>query len=150
MKSRVDDAVSLFMSGYNCAQSVFTAYSDIFEIEKEQALKLSCSMGGGVGRMREVCGAVSAMSMIAGLICGNTDPENQDAKEHNYEMVRQMADRFKEEHGTIICRELLGKIEAEESAAPELRTEEYYAVRPCARFVEVSARIIEETFPEYF
>ncbi len=80
MKSRVEDAVNLFMSGYNCCQSVFSAYSDLFGLDREMALKLSCSMGGGIGRMREVCGTVSGMAMIAGLVCGNTDPTNQDAK----------------------------------------------------------------------
>lgn len=150
MKSRVEDAVALFMEGYNCCQSVFTAYSDLFGMDREQALKLSCPLGGGVGRMREVCGAVSGMSMIAGLVCGNTDPDNQEAKTRNYEIVRQMAEKFKERHQTIICRELLGIQEAEASAAPEARTESYYASRPCARMVETAAQIVEETFPELF
>lgn len=148
MKSRVEDAVNLFMSGYNCCQSVFSAYSDLFGLDRETALKLSCSMGGGIGRMREVCGTVSGMAMIAGLVCGNTDPTNQDAKTKNYETVRKMADAFKKEHQTIICREILGLLEAEESASPEARTAEYYKKRPCARIVATAARIIEETFPE--
>ena len=103
MESRVEKAVGLFLSGYNCCQSVFAAYSDIFGMEQEMALKVSCSMGGGIGRMREVCGAVSGMAMVAGLACGNTDPNNQAAKTKNYETVRQMAARFEEEHETSNC-----------------------------------------------
>lgn len=150
MESRVSAARDMFLSGYNCAQSVFVTYSDLFGMDRETALRLSCSMGGGVGRLREVCGTVSGMALMAGLVCGNTDPDDQEAKTKNYETVRNMAERFKKEHQTIICRELLGLIEAEESAAPSLRTEEYYKSRPCVRFVETAARIIEETFPELF
>ncbi len=150
MESRVEKAVGLFLSGYNCCQSVFAAYSDIFGMEQEMALKVSCSMGGGIGRMREVCGAVSGMAMVAGLACGNTDPNNQAAKTKNYETVRQMAARFEEEHKTIICREILGLRAAEKSAAPSERSESYYKKRPCAGMVETAARIIEETFPEWF
>ena len=143
MKSRVEDAVNLFMSGYNCCQSVFSAYSDLFGLDREMALKLSCSMGGGIGRMREVCGTVSGMAMIAGLVCGNTDPTNQDAKTKNYETVRKMADAFKKEHQTIICRELLGLLEAEESASPKARTAEYYKKRPCPELIEIAADLME-------
>ena len=150
MESRVEKAVGLFLSGYNCCQSVFAAYSDIFGMEQEMALKVSCSMGGGIGRMREVCGAVSGMAMVAGLACGNTDPNNQAAKTKNYETVRQMAARFEEEHKTIICREILGLRAAEKSAAPSERSESYYKKRPCAGMVETAARIIEETFSEWF
>ena len=150
MESRVEKAVGLFLSGYNCCQSVFAAYSDIFGMEQEMALKVSCSMGGGIGRMREVCGAVSGMAMVAGLACRNTDPNNQAAKTKNYETVRQMAARFEEEHKTIICREILGLRAAEKSAAPSERSESYYKKRPCAGMVETAARIIEETFPEWF
>lgn len=148
MKSRVEDAVNLFMEGYNCCQSVVGAYSDLFGVDRELAMKLSCSLGGGMGRMREVCGSVSGMALIAGLACGNTDPKNQAAKTKNYEIVRQMAAAFKEEHQTIICREILGLRAAEKSAAPQERTKEYYQTRPCARMVATAARIIEETFPE--
>ena len=145
MKSRVQDAVATFESGYNCAQSVFVTYADLFGIDRETALKLSCPMGGGVGRMRELCGTVSSMSMIGGLKTGNTDPNNQDAKTANYELTRAMADRFKEENGSMICRELLGLLEREASAAPSERTPEYYASRPCSKLVASAARIIEDT-----
>ena len=139
------DAVAMFESGYNCAQSVFVTYADLFGMDRETALKISCPMGGGMGRMREMCGAISSMSMLGGLKTGNTDPENQEAKTANYELTRRMADRFKAENGSMICRELLGLSGREESAAPSLRTAEYYASRPCSRLVASAARIIEET-----
>lgn len=144
IKSRVDKAQENFMKGYNCAQSVFITYADLFGIDKETALKLSCPMGGGMGRMREVCGTVSSMSLLGGLLIGNTDPENQDAKTASYELTRRMADTFAEVNGTIICREILGILEREESAAPSERTAEYYASRPCARIVRSAAEILEK------
>ncbi len=145
MESRVEQAVANFESGYNCAQAIFMTYSDMFGIEKETALKLSCSFGGGMGRMREVCGAVSGMFMIAGLINGNTDPKNQEGKTENYETVRMLADEFKKINGTIICRQLLGLEKMPESASPELRTEEYYKKRPCSQKVREAAEILERT-----
>ncbi len=144
MISRVDDAVAMFEEGYNCAQAVFATYADLFGMDKETALKVSCSMGGGMGRMREVCGTVSGMSLLAGLKEGNIDPKDQEAKRANYELVRLMADKFKEENGSIVCRELLGLETREASAAPEERTKQYYQKRPCKELVEQAARIVEE------
>lgn len=144
MESRVEQAVSTFEEGYTCAQSVFATYADLFGMDREMALRLSSPMGGGIGRMREVCGVVSAMALLAGLKEGNTDPANEEGKEKIYLLTRQMAGKFKEEHGTIICRELLGIDGMEESARPSERTEEYYSTRPCSRLVATAARIIEE------
>lgn len=148
MKSRVEEAVQNFESGFNCAQSVFATYADLFGMDRETALKLSCPMGGGVGRMREICGTVSSMALLLGLKEGNTDPGDEDAKEKLYALVRKMSDRFQEENGTIICRELLGIREREESARPEARTAQYYASRPCARLVACASKIIEEMLLE--
>lgn len=145
MNSRVEDAVRTFEEGYNCAQSVFVTYADLFGMEREMALKLASPMGAGIGRMRQVCGTVSAMAMLAGLKQGNTDPDNDDAKEEIYELVRSMSDRFEQETGSIICRELLGIAGREESPRPDQRTEEYYRKRPCSRIIAVAAKIIEET-----
>lgn len=151
MKSRIAQAVSTFESGFNCCQSVFVTYADLFGMDRETALKLSCSMGGGIGRMREVCGTVSAMALLTGLKCGNTDPENEAAKTANYEMVRKLADAFQEKQNTIICRELIGIKEREESAAPSERTAQYYAKRPCSNLVACAAGIVEEMLlPELF
>ncbi len=144
MDSRVEQAVATFESGYTCAQSVFATYADLFGMDRETALKLASPMGGGIGRMREVCGVVSAMALLAGLKEGNTDPANEEGKEQIYLLTRQMAGKFKEKHGTIICRELLGIQEMEESAKPSLRTEEYYNTRPCSRLVATAAGIVEE------
>lgn len=145
MNSRVEDAVRTFEEGYNCAQSVFVTYADLFGMEREMALKLASPMGAGIGRMRQVCGTVSAMAMLAGLKQGNTDPDNDNAKEEIYELVRSMSDRFEQETGSIICRELLGIAGREESPRPDQRTEEYYRKRPCSRIIAVAAKIIEET-----
>ncbi|MGN1148334.1 MAG: C-GCAxxG-C-C family protein [Lachnospiraceae bacterium] len=144
MESRVADAVALFESGYNCAQSVFAAYADLFGMEKEEALKLASPMGAGIGRMREVCGTVSAMSLLLGLKEGNADASDEEAKRRVYEKTRQMADRFKEENGSIICRELLGIAGREQSAAPSERTKQYYMTRPCSRLVASAAQIVED------
>lgn len=142
--NRQEKAKEYFMKGYNCSQSVFAAFADIYGIEEETALKLSCSFGAGMGRMREVCGAVSGMFLAAGLECGNIDPKDQVRKKENYETVRMLADRFREKNQTIICRELLGIRKAEKEAAPSERTEEYYKTRPCVKMVMDAAGILEE------
>ena len=142
--SRTKQAVETFYEGYNCAQSVFATYADCFGMDREMAFKMSSAMGAGVGRMREVCGAVSSMAMLAGLKEGNANPEDEEAKERIYLRLRQMSERFRQENGSIICRELLGITEAEESAKPQPRTREYYESRPCPHLIECAARIIEE------
>lgn len=145
VESRAEYAVSLFKSGYNCAQSVFAAYADLLGMDMQTALKMSSAMGAGVGRMREVCGTVSAMALLAGLKEGNADPADEDAKRHIYELVRQMSGEFKTQHGSIICKELLGIDGMEESAQPSVRTPEFYASRPCIKFIACAAEIIEIT-----
>lgn len=145
-------AEALFMKGYNCCQSVFAAFAPRFGMEEQAALKLSCSLGGGIGRMREVCGAVSGMALLVSLCNGNTDPEDSDAKEENYRTVRMLADLFREKHGTIICRELLGLAEAEKQARPQERTAAYYSQRPCPHLVKDAAIIMEhylDYYPKY-
>lgn len=138
---RVMQAVACFESGYNCAQSVFMAYCDLFELDMETAKRMSVSFGGGIGRMREVCGTVSAMAMLAGFKYPVIDPADQEARKKNYETVQKMANRFKERQGSIICRDLL-KIQSEEqSPSPSPRTPEYYAKRPCSKLVAEAARI---------
>ena len=142
LEERVSRAVQNFEAGYNCAQSVFLAYSDVFELEMETAKKMSVSFGGGVGRMREICGTVSAMAMLAGFKYPVQDISDQEARTRNYAMVQKMADMFKEKNGTIICRNLLPPEDAAATTpAPAARTQEYYKKRPCGRFVGDSARI---------
>lgn len=153
MNSRVEKAAALFQEGYNCSQSVFAAYSDLYGIDTETALKISASFGGGMGRMREVCGAVSGMFLVAGLETGTTDAKNVQGKKANYDMVQRLAEEFKKNTGSIICKELLGLVEKKSSnqvkaaefkdTQPEARTSEYYKKRPCAQLVRDAAEIIE-------
>ena len=133
IEERVNQAVHNFESGYNCAQSVFLAYSDVFELDLELAKKMSVSFGGGVGRMREVCGTVNAMAMLAGFKYPVFDPLDQEARARNYGMVQK--------HGTIICRSLLPPEETSTNPAPSARTQQYYAKRPCGKYVKEAARI---------
>lgn len=137
-------AVKLFEEGYNCAQSVFCAFSDDLGIDTETAMKLSSSFGGGMGRLREVCGAVSAMFMIAGLKYGYTTPNNDESKEKHYARIQQLAKEFENKHGTIICRELLGLNVEHDAPKPEKRTEQYYKDRPCEGIIRDAAEIISK------
>ena len=143
-----EQAEQNFLAGYNCAQSVLLAFADDLGLEKEFALRLSSSFGGGMGRLREVCGAVSAMLMAAGLLYGYTAPNDDQAKAAHYALVQELAGRFRAQYGAILCRELLGRAGAE-SPIPEKRTETYYTQRPCARFVGGAARILEEYMAEH-
>ena len=133
-----------FRLGYNCAQSVFLAFALEFGFDEETALKLSSSFGGGMGRLREVCGAVSSVFAIAGLKYGYTIPNDDEIKARHYELVQKLAEKFKEKYGTIICRELLELPEGADSPIPSKRTDEYYQSRPCEEFVAFAAEIIEE------
>lgn len=138
-----DKACSLFANDCNCAQAVFAAFADKMGIDEISALKLSSSFGGGMGRLREVCGAVSGMFMVAGALYGY-DYNDDEKKKAHYELIQSMAERFKDKHGTIICRELLELGAGSSDPAPSPRTAEYYASRPCIRFVETAAQIAEE------
>ncbi len=140
-------AEALFKEGYNCAQAVLGAYAEELGLPIETAMKLSSSFGGGIGRMREVCGACSGMFMAAGLLYGYDTPETGAPKMALYERVRELADRFRKENGSIICRELLGG-KAEVGGTPEARTETYYQKRPCAEYVRIAAGILEEYIKE--
>lgn len=136
-------AVEYFKQGYNCAQSVFLAFANDFGFDDETALKLSSSFGGGMGRLREVCGAVSSMFAIAGLKCGYTSPNDDEVKAQHYELIQNLAEKFKTEFGTIICRELLGLSDGADSPVPSKRTEQYYKERPCEDFIRFAANIIQ-------
>ncbi len=145
MESRVEKAEALFKEGYNCSQAVFLAYADLVGIEFEMAKKLSCGFGGGMGRMRETCGAVSAMVMFTGFFEGMEDGGDAAGKKRNYELVRKLVHTFEERNGSYICRDLLGLLAGKkESATPEERTDEYYKKRPCIRHIASAAQILEE------
>ena len=142
IEARVEKARALFQEGYNCAQAVFLTYSDMFGMDTALAAQLAVSFGGGMGRMREVCGTVSGMAMIAGLMEPANDPKDKEAKARNYALVREFADAFRQKNGSIICRELLGldKKEGGASVAPRKR--------PCVEFVATAARIVGEKLAE--
>lgn len=144
MTNHEKSARKMFQSGYNCAQSTFCAFCDDLNMDMETSLKLTSSFGGGMGRLREVCGAVSAMSMIAGLKHGYTSNNDDILKEQHYRLIQELAHEFKQKHGSIICRELLGLSEGEDSPIPAKRTESYYKTRPCEEFIADAVKIIEK------
>lgn len=137
-------AKELFKKGYNCSQSVVLAFCDVTGLDSEIALKISSSFGGGMGRLREVCGAVSGMFIVAGILDGYSDPVDREAKAEHYKLIQSLAMNFKNENQSIICRELLGLSVEKESPIPEERNEGYYKKRPCAELVEFAAEILDE------
>lgn len=141
-------AMDLFKEGYNCSQAVFLAFEDKYDIDRKVALMLSSSFGGGMGRLREVCGAVSGMFMVAGVLYGYDDPKDYDKKKEHYARIQQLAKEFEEENGSIVCRELLGLGAGKDTPAPDHRTEEYYKKRPCAELVGMAAAIMERYIAE--
>lgn len=142
MEARVARAVALFKAGFNCSQSVVAAFADHYGYTEEQALRISASFGGGIGRMRQTCGAACGMFMLAGLETGSTDPTDREGKAANYALVQELAERFRQANGSLICAELLGlRPDGATPPTPEARTPQYYAKRPCAQMVETAARI---------
>ncbi len=142
------EARRLFLEGYNCAQAVFCAFRDLTGMELDAAARLSSSFGGGMGRLREVCGAVSGALLALGMLRGYDDPKNPEAKKAHYALVQEFARRFKEKNDTIICRELLENVPVTPGGTPEERTPEFYARRPCLRLVCDAADILDEMLLE--
>ena len=143
--AKAKKAMELFQEGYNCAQAVLGAFAQDMNMDFQQAMMLSSSFGGGMGRMREVCGAVSAMFMVAGLDKGYSDPKASTEKARHYDYIQQLAAKFKAENGSIICRDLLGLTQpGPDSPVPEPRTEAYYKKRPCQLLVGQCAAILEQ------
>lgn len=140
-EKRIEKAVTLFKSGFNCAQSVVAAFADQYGFTEEQALHMAASFGGGIGRMRMTCGAACGLFMLAGLEKCAVEGKDRESKAANYALVQQLAEEFKKRNGSLICAELLGLKKPEGSSMPEERTTQYYAKRPCARMVEEAARI---------
>ena len=133
-----------FESGCNCAQAVLLAFSDVTGLDEGTAMKLSASFGGGMGKLREVCGAVSGAFMAAGMIYADDHIPTQEAKAAHYEKIRNLATRFKEENGSYLCRELLEGIPVSKDAAPEERTEQYYKKRPCGELCAIAAQLLDD------
>lgn len=137
-----------FNSGYNCSQSVLLAYEDYLQekgLDPKTVLRMASPMGGGISRLREVCGAVSSLCLLVGLADGYDTP-NDEKKKALYSEVQKLALQFKEHHGSIICRELLGLEQKHDQPTPSKRTKEYYAERPCANFCATAAAIFEEYY----
>ena len=147
LEDRIQRAVELFMQGYGCCQSVVCAFSDLYGLDEEMAFRVAAGFGGGVGRMRMMCGTVSALVILAGLEKGQTRGEAREGTMACYQLVRQLLETFKQRNGSIICAELLQMqgVKAETNTAqPDERNAEYYRIRPCARKVESAARLFAE------
>ena len=145
MQTKGEIAKQYFLDGYNCAQAVVLAFAQDFGLDKNTAVMLSSSFGGGMGRLREVCGAVSGMFMVLGLKYGYASPEDNQAKKELYKKVHEVAGLFNDDNGSIICRELLGLNQTGKSdPTPELRTESYYKKRPCKDLVQFAADLVDE------
>ena len=140
-------AAQLFMEGYNCAQAVIMAFSDLIGMDEKTCARLSSSFGGGMGRMREVCGAVSGMLMVAGILYGYDGPEEGNIKKEHYSRVQELAESFRAEAGSIICRDILKNPPSDPNPSP--RTEEYYKQRPCVRMVTLAVRSMENYISEH-
>ena len=152
IEERVEKAKRLFKEGgYNCCQAVVLAYNDLLGLDDETAAAISSGFGGGMGRMREVCGSVSGMTILAGLMRPASDPSIKDWRTANYALVQEMAGEFKAINGSIVCKELLGLVPMgssspapTESPEPSDRTPEYDKKRPCEEMVGIAARIVGE------
>ena len=142
--TRPEKAKELFENGCNCAQAVFCAFEDVTGFEHEAALRFSAGFGGGMGRLREVCGAVSGMTMVLSCVFASADPSDHEKKKALYELIQKAAADFKAENGSYICRELLSLGSGASDPEPEKRTQSYYRKRPCAELVKCAAEITEK------
>jgi C_GCAxxG_C_C family probable redox protein len=140
-------AAELFLEGYNCAQAITVAFADVTGLSPEFSAMMASSFGGGMGRLREVCGAVSGMFMVAGLLYGYDTPDDDCTKKAHYALVQELAAKFKEQAGSIVCREILKNPPSDPNPTP--RTEEFYKVRPCARLVILAAQILDEYIEQH-
>lgn len=147
--SRKERAMNNFLQGYNCTQSILLAFEDFIpEQDTDAFIRMSSSFGGGMGRLREVCGSVSGMFLVAGLLYGYEGPETGQIKADHYAKIQELAKRFEEKNGSIVCRDLLGLSEKRQPPTPEARTETYYKKRPCKEIVGMAAEILEQFIEE--
>ena len=147
--TRREAAMENFKKGYNCSQAIVLAFADMLPVDRTLLLRLASSFGGGMGRLRAVCGSVSGMFMIAGLLYGYDGPETGQIKAEHYAGIQELAKRFEEKHGTIICREMLGLSVRHDVPTPEARTAEYYKKRPCAEIIGDAAEILDQYIREH-
>lgn len=150
--TRKEKAMQSFLDGYNCAQCMVIAFEDMItehsDVDINMALQIASPFGGGMGRLREVCGSVSGMFMVLGYLKGYSKAGDYEGKKELYAHVQELARRYEEANGSIVCRELLGLTVKHEDATPEKRTEEYYKNRPCAEKIGSAAEILEEYLKE--
>lgn len=143
-----DIAYESFLKGYNCTQSIAVTFADELGLDVDTAARLSSGFGGGMGRLREVCGTFSGVVFVLSSLYGYSEPKDLEGKKDLYEKIRACAAKFREDNGSIICRELLGLEKAEESATPSPRTPEYYKKRPCPELCRYAANLLEEFIRE--
>lgn len=147
LEDRIQRAVEFFMSGYGCSQSVVAAFADLYNLDETMAKRIAAGFGGGVGRMRMMCGTVSGLVILAGLDCGQTEGDDREGKAACYKVVQELLETFRQRNGSIICAELLGLNGCpvvKTTYVPDERNAEYYKKRPCAQKVESAARIFAE------
>lgn len=152
LEARVQRAVDNFMQGYGCCQSVVAAFADLYNLDDTMAKRIAAGFGGGVGRMRMMCGAVSGIVILAGLDRGQIDGADRKGKSMCYKVVQELLDEFKVQNGSVVCAELLGlkgHEKAQSSYVASPRTAEYYKTRPCAAKVESAAHIFAEYLMNY-
>lgn len=133
-----------FKKGYNCSQSIVLTFADILPLDRDTLSRMASSFGGGMGRLREVCGAVSGMFVVAGLLYGYEGPETGQVKAEHYARIQDLAHKFEEKHRSIVCREMLELSVKHDAPTPEARTEEYYKKRPCVEIIGDAAQILDE------
>ena len=142
--TRKEKAMAYFRQGYNCAQAVVLAFADLTDMDEATLSRMSCSFGGGMGRLREVCGTVTGMFLVTGLLRGYDGAETGEVKAAHYARIQALAKEFEKQNGSIVCRELLAlRQKHRDDPTPEARTEAYYAGRPCAELVGSAAEILE-------
>ena len=144
MSERSERAVALFKAGASCSQAVVAAFADRIGMDEAAAMRMASGFGGGIGRMREVCGVMCGLTMLAGMRRGNAAPEDAEGKKAVYALVQELAAAFRAEFGSIICRQLLGLEKPEGDPTPAPRTEQYYRKRPCSDFVAFGASLAEK------
>lgn len=141
-------AKAFFEQGYNCCQAVLLAFDDMTGLDHETATKLAAGFGGGIGRLREVCGTFTGACMALDLISGSADPNEKESKSQLYARIQEMARQFAQDNGSYICRDLLHLTEKKSSPTPADRTPEYYKKRPCSEMCAYSAQLLENLLLE--
>ena len=148
-RTRKEKAMHLFETGYNCTQSVVLAFADLLDADEKALAQMVSAFGGGMGRLREVCGSVSGMFFVTGMLYGYHEPGDFEGKKALYAKVQELAGRYEERNGSIVCRELLGLDHKRDISVPEKRSAEYYRKRPCRELIGCAAEILDQFIKEH-